>query len=323
MAGSMVRTVGVDLGGTKCLAVALEGATVVEERRVPTPVGPAALLDALALLAADMEDGGPVAGVGIGAPGLVDRAGVLRFAPNLPGVVDLAIGAELEARLGVPVRVENDATCAAWGERQAGAARGYDDVVLVTLGTGIGGGIIAGGRLVRGANGFAGEIGHMVVDPDGPPCPCGQRGCWERFASGGGLGRLGQAVAAAGRAGHVLDLAGGEPAAVRGEHVTRAATQGDVEAQAILADFGWWVALGLANLANLFDPQAFVVGGGLVEADELLLGPVRLAFADLLTGGRHRPAVAIVAATLGERAGAIGAARLFDVPIDPAPRATL
>jgi len=319
----MVRTVGVDLGGTKCLAVALEGATVVEERRVPTPVGGAALLDAITLVAVDMQDGGPVAGIGIGAPGLVDRAGVLRFAPNLPGVVDLAVGAELEARLDVPVRVDNDATCAAWGERQSGAAQGYDDVILATLGTGIGGGIIAGGRLVRGANGFAGEIGHMVVDPDGPPCPCGQRGCWERFASGGGLGRLGQAAVAGGRGGRVLELAGGDAATVRGEHVTRAAGEGDVEAQAVLADFGRWVALGLANLASVFDPQAFVVGGGLVEAGELLLGPVRLAFADLLSGGPHRPPVAIVAATLGERAGAIGAARLFDVPIDATTSSTL
>jgi len=318
-----VRTVGVDLGGTKCLAVALEDGKVVEERRVATPVGAAALLDAIALVAADMEDGGAVVGVGVGAPGLVDRAGVLRFAPNLPGVTDLAIGAELSARLGVAVRVENDATCAAWGERQAGAAEGYDDVILATLGTGIGGGIVAGGRLLRGANGFAGEIGHMVVDPDGPPCPCGQRGCWERFASGGGLGRVGQAAAAAGRASRVLELAGGVPTMVRGEHVTRAAAEGDVESHAILADFGWWVALGLANLASAFDPQAFVLGGGLIAAGELLLSPVRTAFADLLPGGRHRPEVVIIAASLGEQAGAIGAARLFDVPVPRSDHGTL
>ena len=311
MAGP-VRTVGVDLGGTKCLAVALEGGRVVEERRVPTPVGGAAVLEAIALVAADMQDGGPVAGIGVGAPGLVDRGGVLRFAPNLPGVVDLPIGPALEARLGVPVRVDNDATCAAWGERQAGAARGYDDVILATLGTGIGGGIVSGGQLLRGANGFAGEIGHMVVDPDGPPCPCGQRGCWERFASGGGLRRVALAAVAAGRADRALELAGGDPAEVRGEHVTAAAAEGDTEALAVMADFGRWVALGLVNLANVFDPQAFVLGGGLVEAGELLLGPVRTAFAELLTGASHRPDVAIVAAGLGEHAGAIGAASLFD-----------
>ena len=116
----------------------------------------------------------------------------------------------------MPVRVDNDATCAAWGERQAGAAQGYDDVILATLGTGIGGGIVVGGALLRGANGFAGEIGHMVVDPQGPPCPCGQRGCWERYASGGGLGRLAQQAVAEGRAVRILALAGGDPALVRG-----------------------------------------------------------------------------------------------------------
>ncbi len=309
-----MRTVGVDLGGTKCLAVALEDGRVVGEHRVPTPAGETAVLDALAEVASAV--GGTAAGVrgiGVGVPGLVDRAGVLRFAPNLPGVVDLPIQAELEARLGVAVRVDNDATCACWGERQVGAAQGYDDVILATLGTGIGGGIVAGGVLMRGANGFAGEIGHMVVDPNGPPCPCGQRGCWERFASGGGLGRLGQRAAAEGRATRVLALAGGDAAQVHGEHVTAAAAEGDAEAQAVLVELAWWVALGLANLANAFDPHAFVLGGGLIEAGELLLGPVRTAFAGLLASSVHRPPIAVVPATLGEHAGAIGAACLFDI----------
>lgn len=302
-----------DLGGTKCLGVALEAGTVVDECRVPTPVGETALLDVLAEVATAVGGGADVLGVGVGVPGLVDRGGVLRFAPNLPGVVDLAIQAELERRLGAPVQVDNDATCAAWGERQVGAAQGYDDIILVTLGTGIGGGIVAGGALLRGANGFSGEIGHMVVDPDGPECPCGQRGCWERFASGGGLGRLAQRAATEGRAGHVLALAGGDPALVRGEHVTAAAGEGDVEAHAVLAELGWWLALGLANLANVFDPRAFVLAGGLIEAGELLLSPVRTAFAGLLTGASHRPGIAILPATLGEHAGAIGAACLFDI----------
>jgi glucokinase len=308
-----VRTVGVDVGGTKCLAVALEGGRMVDERRVPTPDGEEAVLDAIAAVASEVAGGKEIGGVGVGVPGLVDREGVLRFAPNLPGVVDLPIKAELEARLGTPVRVDNDATCAAWGERQVGAAQGYDDVILVTLGTGIGGGIVAGGTLLRGANGFAGEVGHMVIQAGGDPCPCGQRGCWERYASGGGLGRLGQRAAAEGRAARVLARAGGEPHMVRGEHVTVAAGEGDADARAVLAELGWWVALGLANLANVFDPQAFVLGGGLVEAGDLLLGPVRTAFAGLLTGAAHRPPVDIIPATLGEHAGAIGAACLFGI----------
>src|SRR5439155_4267659 len=139
------------------------------------------------------------------------------FAPNLPGVAELPLRARLSLRLGLPVQVDNDATCAAWAEREAGAGRGADDMVLVTLGTGIGGGLVRGGALDRGAHGFAGEIGHMVVDPHGPPCPCGRTGCWERFASGSGLGRLARDAAHGGRAARMVALAGGDPEAVRGE----------------------------------------------------------------------------------------------------------
>lgn len=286
---------------------------MVDERRVPTPAGESALLDTIAAVALDVQATGRAEGVGVGVPGLVDRDGVLRFAANLPGVDDFPIGAELAARLGVPVRIDNDATCAAWGERQVGAARGYDDVLLVALGTGIGGGVITGGVLHRGANGFAGEVGHMIVDRDGPPCPCGQRGCWERFASGSGLGRLGRLAAEAGHAARVVALAGGDPAAVRGEHVSVAAAEGDAEALAVLHDFAWWVGLGLANLANVFDPQAFVLGGGLIDMGEMLLAPVRAAFGTLVTGAAHRPPVDILPASLGDHAGAIGAASLFEV----------
>ncbi|HYX44765.1 MAG TPA: ROK family protein [Acidimicrobiales bacterium] len=301
--------VGVDLGGTKCLGVALDGGQIVAETRVATREGAEALLDEIVDLVEELEGYGPIEAVGVGAPGLVDRDGVLRFAPNLSlGGAALDVRSPLEARLGVPVTVDNDATCAAWGEREVGAAQGLDDVILVTLGTGIGGGIVTDGTVERGANGFAGEIGHMVVDPDGPECPCGQRGCWERFASGSGLGRLAREAVLAGRAGGVVKLAGGDPDAVRGEHVTRAVAAGDAEAAELLGRFAWWVALGLANLANIFDPEAFVLGGGLVRAGEALLAPTRRTLRDLLP--EQRPDVAVLPATLGERAGAVGAACL-------------
>ena len=306
------RTVGVDLGGTKCLAVVVDGAgTVVDEVRQPTPAGSEATLAVLGDVAAElMARHAGVRGVGVGVPGLVDSTGTLRFAPNLPGVVELALAGPLHERLGVPVVVDNDASCAGWGEREAGAGRGRDHVLLVTLGTGIGGGIVLGGHLFRGHNGFAGEIGHMVVDPNGPPCPCGQRGCWERFASGSGLGRLAREAAVAGRAQRITALAGGDGELVKGEHVTAAAAEGDEEALAVMAQYGWWVALGLANLANAFDPELFVLGGGLVEAGDVLLDPVRSAFHDLLDGADHRPDFGIVPAELGEHAGAIGAGLL-------------
>ena len=303
-------TIGIDLGGTKCLGLAVDAdGRVAGEHRLPTPnAEPTVLLDTVVATVEALRAHGEAGRVGVGAPGLVDRAGVVRFAPNLPGIRDWPLGPSLEQRLGLPVVLDNDATCAAWGECRAGAAVGKRDVVVVTLGTGIGGGIVSEGRLLRGAHGFAGEIGHTVVDPHGPPCPCGKRGCWERFASGSGLGRLGREAALAGRGARMVELAGGEPEHVRGEEVTAAAAEGDPEATAVMAQFAWWLALGLANLANTFDPEMLVLGGGLATAGELLLEPARAAFVDLVEAVEHRPPIDIVTAQLGEQAGAIGAA---------------
>jgi glucokinase len=242
---------------------------------------------------------------------MVDRAGVLRFAPNLQA----ATGADLPALLGprlapAPARlvIENDANCAAYAEHALGAGRGYDEMLLVTLGTGIGGGVISGGRVLLGAFGFAGELGHMLVNQSGPPCPCGRRGCWERYASGGGLGMLAREAAYAGRLPAVVALAGGDPEAVRGEHVTQAATAGDLGATEVVNELGWWVAAGLANLTAVLDPACIVLGGGLAAAGELLVTPTRHAYAELVEGSGRRPDVPIVPAALGERAGAVGAA---------------
>ena len=306
------RSMGIDVGGTKVLGVvATNTGEVVREERVPTPHGGEAILDAIVEVVEAVRGDMDAPPIGVGMPGLVDHEGVLRFAPNLPGVTELPVRSELERRVpGATVRVENDASCAGWGERMLGAAREHDDALLVTLGTGIGGGIISAGRLLTGAHGFAGEIGHMVVNPHGPPCRCGQRGCWERYASGSGLGRIGREAANAGQADRVVELAGGDPEDVKGEHVTAAAAEGDAEAVEIFTRFAWWLALGLANLANIYDPSVFVLGGGLVEAGPVLLEPTRAAFLDLVEGAAHRPVVEIVPAQLGERAGAIGAAAL-------------
>ena len=306
------RSIGVDVGGTKVLGVVTTNAgEVVREERRPTPPGGEAILDAVVEVIEAVRGDMEAPAIGVGMPGLVDHEGVLRFAPNLPGVFDLPVRTELVRRVpGATVRVENDASCAGWGERVLGAARAHDDALLVTLGTGIGGGIISGGRLLNGAHGFAGEIGHMVINPHGPPCRCGQRGCWERYASGSGLGRIGREAANAGQADRVVELAGGDPEDVKGEHVTAAAAEGDAQAVEIFNRFAWWLALGLANLANIYDPSVFVLGGGLVEAGDVLLAPTRAAFEELLEGAAHRPTVAIVPAQLGERAGAIGAAAL-------------
>jgi glucokinase len=307
---------GIDVGGTKVLGVALREdhpAAVLAEARVPTPDSEAGLLDAMAdvvrLLDTQAGTSG-IAAVGVGIAGLIDRTGRLRVSPNLPGRRNIDIGVELDRRLGLPIRVDNDATCAAWAEYLAGAARGADDVVLVTLGTGIGAGIIADGELVRGAHGFGGEAGHIVVDPRGPRCPCGRRGCWERFASGTGLGRLGREAAEAGLFPRGVELAGGLADNVQGEHVTQAAREGDQDALAVVAEFADWVALGIGNLVTLLDCSLVVIGGGLVEAGDVLMGPVRTAYLRHVMAPEERQDVRIVSAELGERAGATGAALL-------------
>jgi glucokinase len=309
----VATAIGVDVGGTKILGLAVEdtGRRVGVEVRRPTPHGAPALLDTIVGVITEVRaSAGDVDAVGLGIPGLVDRAGRLAVGPNLPDITDVEFRDELHARLSHPIAVDNDATCATWAEVQVGAAKGATEAFLVTLGTGIGGGLVCGGVLQRGANGFAGEPGHMVVDPKGPPCPCGRRGCWERFASGSGLARLGREAAEAGRGHRLVELAGGDVDGVRGEHVTRAAMEGDPEAIAVFLDFGWWAALGIANLVNVLDPEIAVVGGGLVEAGEIVMAPIRASFAELVLAGEHRPAVPVVPAALGGDAGAIGAALL-------------
>jgi glucokinase len=312
-------TIGVDIGGTKVLAVAVgPDGTCLADAKVPTPATGEAMLDAVAELVSALAPrplNGRALRAGVGAPGLMDRSGTLQFAPNLPGATSLRMREGLLARLPeVECRFGNDATCAGWAEYVLGAARGSRNALMVTLGTGIGGGIVTEGVVYEGTNGYAGEFGHMVVDPHGPACPCGKRGCWERFASGSGLGRLGREAAEAGRARRVVELAGGDPEAVRGEHVTIAATSGDAEARAVMADFAWWLALGIAGLANVFDPDCIVLGGGLIEAGEVLMEPTRAAFGDLVEAAGQRPGIGILAAALGERAGAMGAALLARTP---------
>jgi glucokinase len=305
--------VGVDIGGTKVLAVRLgPGATVEAEVKVATPQRGDEVVERIAEVVGAVAGPGPTpAAIGVGIPGLVDASGVLRFSPHLPGLVGVPLAERLVSGTpGARVWVGNDATAAGWAEHLVGSGRGHDDQLMITIGTGIGGGIIAGGRLIEGRHRFAGEPGHMVIDPHGPLCPCGQRGCWERFASGSGLGQLGREAAIAGQADEVARLAGGDPEAVRGEHVTTAAAHGDPEARAIMARFGWWLALGLANLTTLLDPGVIVIGGGVIDAGEVLLGPTRAAFADLVEAGQELRDVAILPAALGPRAGAIGAGML-------------
>jgi len=252
----------------------------------------------------------PDTAVGIGVAGLVDRRGVLRHGPNQPGIVELDVQGELAARLGPRVVVDNDGNCAARAEVRSGVGRGHDDVVLLTFGTGIGAGIVIGGEVVRGAQGLAGEPGHTVVDPNGPPCPCGQRGCWERYASGAGVAHLARDAAEAGRLDAVLARCAGDPGRIRGEDVVLVAREGDEGALAVLASFAWWAALGIANVTAVLDPELVVLGGGLVEAADLWLAKVREDLGQLLVAAAHRRLPEVEVAAHGVEAAARGAADL-------------
>jgi len=311
--------VGVDVGGTKILAALVDrsGAVLAEARRASPPDADAPGIVVADTVAAVLGDLAEIAGqgldslpLGVGVPGMLSLEGTLVCSPNLKSASGADLAAVMGTRLGrTDLLLTNDADAAAVAEHRFGAARGVDDFVMVTLGTGIGGGLVSGGRLVRGRAGFAGEIGHMVVDPTGPRCPCGRRGCWERYASGAGVARVAREAAVAGRLVALTDSRG-DPEAVRGEDVTHAAAAGDREALAVIEEVGWWLALGLANLAAVLDPALFILGGGLAEASALLLPPTRRHLVGLLEAGEQRPQIDVVAAELANHAGAVGAALL-------------
>lgn len=305
-------TAGLDLGGTKVLGalVDADGTVVAQERRSSRPDDAHELVAGLTDLIAALSGDRDVGAVGIGAAGMVDGEGVVRYAPNVPAFVDFPLRQRVADATGLPVVVENDANAAAWGEVAHGAARGRSDVLVITLGTGIGGGIVTGGSLYRGARGYAAELGHFQVTPDGPRCACGEVGHWEAVGSGTALGRMGQEAAARGRLSRAVELAGGDPDAVTGVHVGDAAQEGDREATELVAEYAGWVAIGLAGLANILDPEMIVIGGGLVELGDTLLEPVRESFRDRVEAADRREVIEIVPAALGERAGAVGAAAL-------------
>ena len=244
-----------------------------------------------------------VASVGIGAAGMVDLDGVIHYAPNVAGFRATPVRADVEGVVGLPTVVDNDANVAAYAEARFGAARGMTDALVITLGTGIGGGVIVGGQVLRGAHGFAAEVGHFQIDPDGPPCACGERGHWEAMASGNALGAMARARATAGRLASVLHAVDGEVADIRGQHVSAAATVGDAAALELVDEYAFNVAIGLVGLANIFDPDVIAIAGGLVNDGDLYLAPIRAHFLGHIEGADHRPAPKIVPAALGSVPG--------------------
>ncbi|MDQ3764317.1 MAG: ROK family glucokinase [Actinomycetota bacterium] len=303
-----------DIGGTKVKAgVVDEAGSIVATAHRDTPATDVPRIeDAIAATVGELTSKYDVEAVGIGAAGFIDaQRSTVMFAPNLAWRNE-PLQAALERRLGLPVVVENDANAAAWAEVRFGAGRGADHVVILTVGTGIGGGIVVNGRLLRGQFGMAAEIGHVTVVPDGRRCGCGLRGCWEQYASGRVLVRQAQELVRVSPeiSGKLLRLAGGRPENITGEMVTEAAAAGDVAALQCFEVVGTWLGRGLAALAAILDPGLFVIGGGVSAAGEVLRAPALAAFREYLTGGGHRPVAELSIAKLGPDAGLVGAADL-------------
>ncbi|MGY1652753.1 ROK family glucokinase [Geodermatophilus sp. SYSU D01119] len=307
---------GVDVGGTKVAGgVVTPDGTVLATARRSTPT--ATVGETETAIAAVVEElaaahGGELVAVGVGAAGWFDRTGdVVLFSPHLAWRHS-SLRRDLAARLQRPLWVGNDADAAAWAEYRFGAARGAELALCITLGTGIGGGIVAGGRLQRGAHGVAGEWGHMRVVPDGRLCACGNRGCWEQYASGSALATTAREVAtrSPAAAARMLDRVDGDPTRLTGEDVARAAADGDPVALTLVTDVGEWLGQGIADLAAVLDPDVVVIGGGVSVLGEMVLRPARERLDRVLPGRGFRPGPEVVGATLGAQAGLVGAADL-------------
>ena len=305
---------GVDIGGTKVAAgVVDESGRVLERSQVPTPShDPKAVEDAIVDAVERLRARHQIEAVGIGAAGWVDNTqSVVRFSPHLAWR-DEPLRAALEGRLDLPLIVDNDANAAAWAEYRFGAGAGSSVMVCLTLGTGIGGGLVINGELFRGTYGMAGEWGHMTKVPGGHWCECGNRGCWEQYASGNALVREARALLRSGGPGaeSLRTALGVGPDALTGPHVTAAAMAGDPVSVGLLADVGRWLGEGIADVVAGLDPEVIVIGGGVSAAGELLVGPAREAYQATLTGRGFRAYARLELATFRNDAGLVGAADL-------------
>lgn len=310
----MTLACGVDVGGTKILGgVVDESGKILEELRVVSPAADASAIgDAIASVVTELRERHAIECVGVGAAGYIDKArSTVMFAPNIAWR-EVHLKELLEKSVGLPVVIENDANAAAWGEFAYGAGADVDDLLLVTVGTGVGGGLVLDGELYRGAFGVGAEIGHMRVVPGGLLCGCGNHGCFEQYASGSALVRDVRLAAHGGvpQAAELVGRAGGDPDRINGPLITAAARDGDPFAIDSLRTLGTWLGEGIASLTAVLDPAVVAIGGGVADADDLLLEPARAAFLAQLTGRGHRPELQIRKATLGNRSGLVGAADL-------------
>lgn len=311
----MSLTIGIDVGGTKVLGgVVDEAGKVLTTARKDTPrQGGSALTQTIADVAKELLEQYSVASVGVSAAGFVssDRKTMLAT-PNIADWNGVDLDNQLSTLIGLPVVIENDANAAAWGEAKFGAGKNQDHMMMLTVGTGIGGGIVVNGALYRGAFGIAAEFGHMRVVPEGHICGCGARGCFEQYASGNALLRHArEAINASPEvARNLLSRGDGTVAGLTGQAITDAARDGDPVALAAFNTTGQWLGAGIASLAVLLDPACVVIGGGVIDAGEILLKPTRESLERSMPFAGKHPYPQIIAAQLGNEAGLVGVADL-------------
>lgn len=303
-----MSSVGVDVGGTKLLAARIkDDGSIVEEHRQDTPGGGGRMVAEIAAAVHALIGPEEIVACGVGVAGLVDHdRGTFVWGPHVAGS-NIAVRDELQALLGVPVMVDNDANTSAYAEHRIGAGRGSDAMLLVTLGTGIGGAMVINGALYRG-RGFAGELGHARFGDGWHPCDCGQRGCWETEAAGPALLRLASELIESDPAGSLATALGGDE--VSGPAISTAAIAGDPQAIALITRVGWAFGRGLSSLIAILDPDRVVVGGGLGSVGKMLLDAIRDGANEDRYAASHHELPKIVAAELGEKAGAVGAGLL-------------
>lgn len=310
----MSLTIGIDVGGTKIAGgVVDEDGTIVDETTIESPAEDSdAIVDGIADMVRELRGRHSIEAVGVSAAAFIDHSrATVYFAPNLAWR-DVALKKRLEEATGLRVVVENDGNAAAWGEFTFGAALDADDLLMIAVGTGVGGGLVVDGALYRGGYGIAGEVGHVRLERAGRQCGCGLRGCLEQYASGTALERAAREAAEADPAAahRLLELAGGSASGIEGPMITEAARAGDPFSIAQLAYLGAWLGEGAAILSAVVDPGVIVIGGGVCEAGTLLLEPMRVTYEAQLTGVGNRPVPELRPATLGNTAGLVGAADL-------------
>jgi glucokinase len=308
-----VNAIGVDVGGTKIAAgVVTPAGELLNGVRYPSSGPPERLMENISRAVLEAAAGFEVGGVCLAVPGFIlSKENKVIFSPNLHTIEGIPLKEELGERTGFNVTVENDANAAAWGEFRFGSGRYVEHLVFITLGTGVGGGVITHGTLLRGAQGAGGELGHVTVHSTGPRCNCGNRGCLESLASGTAIRRRAREVGA-GDPGSALGKLVAERD-VLGEDVTRLANEGDAAAIRVLEEAGRWLGIAVAGFVNVFNPEMVAVGGGAAEAGEFLLEPARREVT-LRAQSPARELVEVRLATLGVESGMLGAAALARRP---------